>query len=109
MEVNKGQQAFRYLLQGKYSKGSRGKGGKSREIFIPKHLLKLYKSYFEQERPPSGVDNLLVNNSVNAYGAPIKQNKGSDVFAGTRKIIIVKQSNGKEATAQPRKDNEDRR
>lgn len=97
MEVNKGQQAFRYLLQGKYSKGSRGKGGKSREIFIPRHLLNLYKRYFEQERPPTGVDNLVVNNSVNSIGTPIKQNKGSDVFASTRKIIIVKQSNGKEA------------
>lgn len=96
MEVNKSQRAFRYFLQGKYSKGSRGRGGKSREIFIPRHLLNLYKRYFEQERPSTGVDNLLVNNSVNAIGTPIKQNKGSDVFAVTRNIIIVKQNNGKE-------------
>lgn len=91
METNKEQRSFRYFLQGQYTKGSRGKGGKSREIFIPRNLLQMYKRYFDRERPATTENTLLVNNAANANGTPIKTNKGSDVFALVRSIAIEKQ------------------
>jgi integrase len=92
MATNNNQSVYRYLLQGKYSKGARGRGGKSREIFISRYLLKLYQKYYAEERPPTSNNTLLVNNAENALGTPIKENKGTDVFAELRKIIIEKQA-----------------
>ncbi len=94
MKINDKQQSFRFLLQGKYSKGSRGRGGKSREIFIPRYLLRLYHKYFEQERPPTESNHLLLNNAINAVGTPIQTNKGSDVFAEVRGKVMELQRNG---------------
>lgn len=94
MKINDKPQSFRFLLQGKYSKGLRGRGGKSREIFIPRRLLKLYHKYFEQERPYTESNHLLVNNAANAAGAPVQRNKGSDVFAEIRRKVMELQRNG---------------
>ncbi|RDV23995.1 site-specific integrase [Alteromonas aestuariivivens] len=97
MQANKEKRSFRYLLQGQYTKGAQGRGGKSREIFIPRHLLQMYKRYFERERPTTIANRLLVNNAANANGTPIKTNKGSDVFARLRDVAMEKQYNGSEA------------
>lgn len=97
MQTNKEKRSFRYLLQGQYTKGARGRGGKSREIFIPRHLLQMYKRYFERERPTTIANALLVNNAANAIGTPIRRNKGSDVFARLRNVAKEKQSSGSEA------------
>lgn len=98
MQTNKETRSFRYLLQGQYTKGSRGKGGKSREIFIPRHLLQMYKRYFDWERPSTTENALLVNNAANADGKPIKTNKGSNVFASIRAVVAEKQSSGMETS-----------
>lgn len=98
MQTNKEKRSFRYLLQGQYTKGAQGRGGKSREIFIPRHLLQMYKRYFDLERPTTATNTLLVNNAANANGTPIRTNKGSDVFASLRDIVMEKQCNGTEAS-----------
>lgn len=98
MQTNKGKRSFRYLLQGQYTKGARGRGGKSREIFIPRHLLQMYKRYFDRERPTTTANTLLVNNAANEHGTPIKTSKGSDVFARVRGVAMETQYSGTEAS-----------
>lgn len=98
MQTNKEKRSFRYLLRGQYTKGFRGKGGKSREIFIPRHLLQMYKRYFDRERPTTRATTLLVNNAENANGTTIRTNKGSDVFARLRRVAMEKQRNKTEAS-----------
>ena len=92
MKTNKSKQMFEYHLQGKFTKGSRHSGGNSRIIVIPRALLAKYLKYYQQERPPSKTNTLLLNNSLNEVGSSIQRSKGSECFADTRKDIIELQA-----------------
>lgn len=87
-------QEFEYLLQGKFSKGSNGKGGKSRIIYISRDVMLRLKKYYEEERPAHESDCLFLTNSKNGVIGPIKHYQATRDFEDVRDIVIEKQNLG---------------
>lgn len=84
---------FVFFLQGIYSKASRGKGGKSRDIFISRDLLLSIREYWAEERPYSDSNFLFLNDARNDKN-PISKHRPSKVFKNIRKLVIEAQENG---------------
>ena len=96
MELNKTKMEFTFRLQGLYSKGSNGKGGKSRDIFIHRSLLQALKGYWLDERPISNSDHLFLNTqSGETESQVISQDRATVVFSSIRDRILIDQSLGK--------------
>jgi integrase len=93
LEEDENKLEFIYFLQGIYSKGSNGEGGKSREIFLSRSILEEMRDYWIEERPSSDSNHLFLNDSNNNKN-PISKSRASDVFRAIRKRIIEAQSNG---------------
>lgn len=91
MRKDENKMEFVYYLQGIYSKGSYGRGGKSREIFISRDLLQSMEEYWVDERPQSASSYFFLNNSVNNI-EPISKSRGTKVFAKLRVIAIEERS-----------------
>lgn len=95
MEQHPEQVEFVYFLQGKYTKSSRNSsGGKSRRLYIHRSLLERYKVYYDNERPESTEDTLLLNASYSDYGTQISKNAASRAFTRTKKKVFELQRNG---------------
>jgi integrase len=96
MESNEGKLEFSFRLQGLYSKGSRGKGGKSRDIFLHRSLLQALRDYWVDERPISESNHLFLNKQRgDAHSEVISHDRASVVFANIRCLILYEQSLGK--------------
>lgn len=95
MEQHPEQVEFVYFLQGKYTKSSRNSGGgKSRRLYIHRSLLERYKVYYDNERPESTEDTLLLNASYSDYGKPIAKNAASRAFTQAKKNVFDLQRSG---------------
>lgn len=94
MERNPDQQEFEFLLQGKFSKSARGKGGKSRWLYIHRDILTRMKEYYESERPETKSNTFYVNEDVEFMGMPISESRASEVFSKVRDIVLEKQAAG---------------
>tara|TARA_B110000211_G_scaffold55661_1_gene61938 strand:+ start:137 stop:1378 length:1242 start_codon:yes stop_codon:yes gene_type:complete len=93
MEPN--ETVFTYHLQGKYTKAPRNSGGgKARTLYIHRSLLSKFKRYFDEERPTSSKNTLLVNNSYSHTGTPIAKSTASRVFTKIKKHVLAMQGNG---------------
>ena len=96
MESNENKMEFSFRLQGLYSKGSRGKGGKSRDIFIHRSLLQALRDYWIDQRPLSGSDHLFLNRQRgDAESEVISHDRATEVFSSIRERILNEQSMGK--------------
>jgi len=93
MRANEDKQEFIYFLQGKYSKGSSGRGGLAREIFINRDLLQSMEEYWIEERPDTGSNYLFLNDSVNNK-EPISKSRGTKVFDNIKKLVLKAQVSG---------------
>jgi len=82
---------FTYFLPGINSKGKPGKGGMSRELFIPVDLLEKLQEYYQQERPNSEYNTFFLKTDQCTYGEPIPDTFGSDVFLEAKKKLLAKQ------------------
>lgn len=82
---------FEYWLQGKFTKGIRGSGGKSRMLYIPRDTLSRFIEYYEKERPCCEIDNLFVTDPSSSYLKEISPSIAFAAFANSRKIILSKQ------------------
>lgn len=77
---------FEYYLSSLYTKY-----GTSRIIKISRYLLEKMKLYYENERPTSNSNHLLVSNSTNSTrGKCISSSFGSDVFYKVKNKILKK-------------------
>jgi integrase len=94
MSIDSHKIEFIYYLQGQYSKGSHGKGGKSRELFISRDLLESIREYWAEERPYSDSEHLFLNNSKNNQN-PISKLTPSIIFSNIRKRILKDQQEEK--------------
>lgn len=89
------QREFKFLLQGKFSKGHKnGGGGISRWLYMPRHLLEKFKLYLDTERPSSEADTLFLTASSNGYHQPIKSYQGTRDFKAVKERILEKQRLG---------------
>lgn len=89
MEQHPEQMEFKYYLQGQYTKAPRNAGGgKSRQLYIHRSLLERYKVYYDNERPESAENTLLLNASYSDYGTPIAKNAASRAFTRTKKKVF---------------------
>lgn len=89
------QMEFEYFLQGRYTKASRNTGsGESRRLFIHRSLLERYKFYYDNERPESADNTLLLNASYSDYGTPIAENTASRAFTRAKKKVLELQRSG---------------
>lgn len=83
------QMEFEYFLQGKYTKAPRNAGsGESRRIYIHRSLLERYKKYYDNERPESTENTLLLNASYSDVGMPIAESAASRAFTRTKKKVL---------------------
>ncbi|WP_445945592.1 hypothetical protein [Shewanella sp.] len=94
LKLNPDQTEFEYWLQGKYTKASRGSGGKSRMLYIPRDTLLRFIEYYEKERPHCEIDNLFVTDPSSGYLKQISPASASAAFANSRKKILSKQREG---------------
>lgn len=95
MEQHPERMEFEYFLQGKYTKPPRNSGGgQSRRLYIHRSLLERYKAYYDNERPESSEDTLLLNASYSNYGTPIAENAASRAFTRTKKKVLELQRIG---------------
>ncbi|MCA1931699.1 site-specific integrase [Rheinheimera sp.] len=89
------QMEFEYFLQGQYTKAPRNtSGGKSRRLFIHRSLLERYKFYYDNERPESAENTLLLNASYGGCGTPIAENAASRAFTRAKKKVLELQRSG---------------
>lgn len=89
------QMEFEYFLRGQYTKSPRNAGGgESRRLYIHRSLLERYKYYYDNERPESAENALLLNASYSDYGTPISKNAASRAFTRTKKIVFELQGSG---------------
>lgn len=96
MELHAGKMEFSFRLQGLYSKGSRGKGGKSRDIFIHRSLLQALRDYWIDQRPLSQSDHLFLNRQQGGIESEvISHDRATQVFSSIRRRILYEQSMGK--------------
>ena len=86
------QQEFQFHLQSKFTKG--GSKARSRTLYIHRTLLVKYKRYFDEERPASTSDTLLVSNSNANRGDPITERSASEAFTKTKNIVLAMQERG---------------
>lgn len=95
MDAEPDKDEFTYHLQGKYTKAHRNSGGgKARTLYIHRSLLSKFKRYYDEERPESSEDTLLVNNSYSHTGTPIAKSTASRSFTKTKKRVQAMQVNG---------------
>lgn len=95
MEQHPEQMEFEYYLQGQYTKAPRNAGGgESRKLYIHRSLLKRYKEYYDNERPDSTDNTLLLNAGYSDGGSPIAKNAASRAFTRAKKIVLEKQRSG---------------
>jgi integrase len=87
MRDNEDKIEFIYLIQGKYSKGSQGRGGSSREVFISRDLLQSMEEYWIEERPATETNYFFLNDSVNNK-KPISKSRGTVVFNKIKKVLL---------------------
>lgn len=86
---------FEYFLQGQYTKAPRNAGGgESRRLYIHRSLLERYKTYYDNERPESTENNLLLNASYSDGGTPIAENAASRAFTRAKKKVLELQRSG---------------
>lgn len=85
---------FEYLLQGKYSKSVRRKGGKARSLYIHRSLLERLREYFKNERPESENNTFFLNNSSSERGTPISYSCATTAFREVRNRVLELQLNG---------------
>lgn len=84
------QEEFEYHLSSLYTKY-----GRSRTLYIPRHLLSKMKKYYETERPHSDSNHLLLSGSNNhSFGKCISRSFGSNTFHKTRNKVreLIKSS-----------------
>jgi integrase len=94
MEDNPNKMEFEYLLQGKFSKAKRGKGGESRKLYIERSLLNLFKRYIEDERPESNGNSVFL--SRDGFAKPISTRTAIDVFSKVRsRVLLVQEKKNK--------------
>lgn len=95
MEQHPEQMEFKYYLQGQYTKAPRNAGGgESRMLHIHRSLLERYKTYYDNERPESTKNTLLLNASYSDYGTPIAKNAASRAFTRAKKKVLELQRSG---------------
>tara|TARA_R110000744_G_C19364166_1_gene561711 strand:+ start:342 stop:1574 length:1233 start_codon:yes stop_codon:yes gene_type:complete len=94
LEQSPEQEQFEFWLQGKYSKGRRGAGGKSRKLYIPRDTLHRFKQYYDKERPNCDIDNLFVTEPSSGYLKAISPACVQVLFKHARKKILLKQKEG---------------
>lgn len=94
LKLDPEQTEFEYWMQGKYTKSSRGSGGKSRMLYIPRDTLLRFIDYYEKERPQCEIDNFFVTDPSSAYLKAISSATASAAFAKSRKKILLKQREG---------------
>ncbi|WP_330149931.1 hypothetical protein [Shewanella xiamenensis] len=89
------QMEFEYFLQGQYTKAPRNAGGgESRRLFIHRSLLERYKYYYDNERPESTENTLLLNASYSDGGTPLAENAASRAFTRAKKKVFELQRSG---------------
>lgn len=89
------QMEFEYFLKGEYIKATRNTGGgESRRLYIHRSLLERYKYYYDNERPESTENALLLNASFSHYGTPIAENTASRAFTQAKKKVMELQRSG---------------
>lgn len=95
MDAKPDKDEFTYHLQGKYTKAHRNSGGgKARTLYIHRSLLSKFKRYYDEERPESSEDTLLVNNSYSHIGTAITKSTASRTFTKIKKRVQAMQVNG---------------
>ena len=105
METNLNQTVYTYFLPGKNTKGKPGKGGMSRNLYIPIDLLQEMQEYYQQERPANSEFNtffLKVDNVT--YGEPINEKLASSVFLEAKNKLLERQGRDNENTYKIHKD-----
>ena len=85
------QSEFQYHLSSMWTKY-----GRSRTLYIPRHLLMLMYRYYEQERPKSDSPHLLISNSNQNRGERISKQFASDTFFNVKKNVQRKISENPE-------------
>lgn len=85
---------FKFLLQGQYSKAKPRKGGESRWLIIPRHLLQEMKTYYYSDRPESNIDYLFLNQSRSYGTTPFKEGTASNIFHDIAKAFRMVQREG---------------
>lgn len=89
------QMEFQYYLQGQYIKSPRNAGGgESRLLYIHRSLLQRYKDYYDNERPESTGNTLLLNASYSDNGTPIAESAASRAFTKAKKKVLKLQRSG---------------
>ena len=89
------QMEFEYFLKGQYTKATRNAGGgESRRIYIHRSLLERYKYYYDNERPESTENALLLNASYSEGGTPIAESAASRAFTRAKKKVLELQRSG---------------
>lgn len=94
MESNPSQREFEYWLQGRFSKGSKGKGGKSRMVYLYKSTLKRLKAYYERERPNCRLNSFFVTEPSSNYLNPVSSGTVSGTFREAKNQVLDKQAKG---------------
>ena len=83
------QPEFEFHLQSKFTKGA--SKARSRTLYIHRTLLVKYRRYFEEERPESTSDTLLVSNANANRGDSITKRSASEAFTKTKKTVLAMQ------------------
>lgn len=95
MVQNPEQMEFEYFLQGQYTKApSNAGGGESRTLYIHRTLLERYKDYYDNERPESTENTLLLNASYSDGGKAISESAASRAFTLAKKKVLELQRTG---------------
>lgn len=95
MDAKPDKDEFTYHLQGKFTKAHRNSGGgKARTLYIHRSLLSKFKRYYDEERPESSEDTLLVNNSYSHIGTAIAKSTASRKFTKIRQRVQAMQISG---------------
>lgn len=96
MDSDEDKMEFTFRLQGLFSKGFNGKGGKSRDIFIHRSLLQAIRDYWVEERPISKSDHLFLNQQKgNTQSEVISHDRATVAFSTIRDRILYDQSMSK--------------
>jgi integrase len=85
LEKKPEQDVFEYHLSSLYTKY-----GRSRTLYIPRHLLQKMKSYYDEERPKSDSNHLLVINSSNNRGECISKTYACRIFFDIKNKLMQK-------------------
>lgn len=77
MMANADKEEFEYHLASFHAKY-----GSKRKLYIERSHLSLMKRYYDQERPKTGSNQLLVSNSTNhTFGKPVGKQYGTQIFS----------------------------